>query len=242
MAEPDDIAELDVLAGEYVLGTLTGAPRAAFERQLATDAILRARVRYWEDRLAPLASALAPVTPPATLWPAIERALDAPGQPQTARAAAGAPVGWWHSLALWRAAAFASLAVAVIAVVVAALGTAPRPGAARPAVAVLTDDTRRAVWLAEADPAGTRLTVRAVQPIAPPAQRAFELWVIPGPNATPRSLGLLSSDTVTLDTLPVPLRPGFVLAVSVEPPAGSPTGRATGPVVHLGSLVSSDPR
>src|SRR5260221_395711 len=61
--EPDDPA-LDVLAGEYVLGTLRDAERHAFESRLAREPALRAQVRAWEDRFAPLGLAVSPVAPP----------------------------------------------------------------------------------------------------------------------------------------------------------------------------------
>src|SRR5260221_13074110 len=131
LPEPDDPA-LDVLAGEYVLGTLRGAERHAFESRLAHEPALRAQVRAWEDRFAPLGLAVAPVAPPATLWPAIERALTAPETMPAPRASL------WDSVALWRNLAFAASALAVLALVVAGLLTVPlaeRGPTPRPSIA-----------------------------------------------------------------------------------------------------------
>jgi len=33
------------------------------------------------------------------------------------------------------------------------------------------------------------------------------------------------------------MQPGVVMAVSIEPPGGSPTGAPTGPVVYTGSIL-----
>jgi anti-sigma-K factor RskA len=57
----------------------------------------------------------------------------------------------------------------------------------------------------------------------------------------PRSLGLISAQGVTVlsrERLPKTLLEGGTdaLAVSVEPPGGSPTGVPTGPVVYAGKL------
>ena len=54
MAGEDD---LDVLAGEYVLGTLAPDERAADDRRLLDNQELALRVAQWEARLAPLSAA-----------------------------------------------------------------------------------------------------------------------------------------------------------------------------------------
>jgi anti-sigma factor ChrR (cupin superfamily) len=70
--------DLDALAGEYVLGTLTGDERQALEARMSHDAGLRARVEAWERRLAPAVLATAePAEPPPELLARIERAIDA---------------------------------------------------------------------------------------------------------------------------------------------------------------------
>jgi anti-sigma-K factor RskA len=61
------------------------------------------------------------------------------------------------------------------------------------------------------------------------------------PQGAPRSLGLISAQGVTVlprERLPKALLEGATeaLAVSVEPPGGSPTGTPTGPVVYAGKL------
>jgi anti-sigma-K factor RskA len=68
----------------------------------------------------------------------------------------------------------------------------------------------------------------------------FELWSVP-PQGNPRSLGLISAARATViprDRLPATLLKGgtAALAVSIEPPGGSPTGVPTGPVVFAGQV------
>jgi anti-sigma-K factor RskA len=72
--------------------------------------------------------------------------------------------------------------------------------------------------------------------------RAIELWIIPAGQSRPRSLGLIQSgEPIRLD-LPPDLAgaatAGATLAVSLEPPGGSPTGQPTGPVIASGKLTS----
>ena len=70
--------DLDALAGDYVLGTLSGEERQALEAQMKHDAGLRDRVEDWERRLAPAVVALAePVEPPPGLLARIEAVIDA---------------------------------------------------------------------------------------------------------------------------------------------------------------------
>ena len=68
----------DLLAGEYVLGTLDPEARARVSAQLEHDASLQAAVEAWQRRLAGLESGAKPVDPPAGLWDRIEAALDEP--------------------------------------------------------------------------------------------------------------------------------------------------------------------
>ena len=58
MTESD---EIDVLAGEYVLGTLDAAERAAAQAQRRRNPALAAAIVAWEARLAPLADWVPPV-------------------------------------------------------------------------------------------------------------------------------------------------------------------------------------
>lgn len=86
--------ERDVLAGEYVLGTLPSAERAAFEVRLLTDRPAADRVRWWERALASLAAMAAPEAPAAHVWAAI-----------LARIGPGKQVANDDRLTRWRAAA-----------------------------------------------------------------------------------------------------------------------------------------
>ena len=67
----------------------------------------------------------------------------------------------------------------------------------------------------------------------------FELWMIEGSNA-PVSMGVIPVGASAHIEIPPEARQklasGAVLAVSLEPAGGSPTGQPTGPVVAAGDL------
>ena len=70
-----DAETREALAAEYALGTLHGPARRRFERLLAVDADLRARVRRWERHLGEWVAEAEPEEPPASVWSSIEARL-----------------------------------------------------------------------------------------------------------------------------------------------------------------------
>jgi anti-sigma-K factor RskA len=87
---------------------------------------------------------------------------------------------------------------------------------------------------------GRAVTARTLTPVSVQQDKVLQLWwaTVDGP---PQSLGLIKPDGATV--LPKDLLPGGLkgsqldhMAVSVEPPGGSPTGKPTGPVVFYGKL------
>jgi anti-sigma-K factor RskA len=71
--------------------------------------------------------------------------------------------------------------------------------------------------------------------------RAFELWLIPAGDNRPHSLGLIQPGQPIRLEIPRELAGRLTrdatLAVSLEPPGGSPSGPPTGPVIAAGKLT-----
>ena len=88
--------EAEQLAGDYVLGALSGSELAEFEANLARSPELQQHVAAWERRLTPLAATLPETEPRAPVWEAIEAALDAAGPPATVTVRDGE--GEWRTL------------------------------------------------------------------------------------------------------------------------------------------------
>jgi anti-sigma-K factor RskA len=222
---PDTSEELQILAGEYVLGVLDPDMVREIEAALPHHAELSRAIAFWQKRLQPLTALARPAEPPAGLWEQIERRLAAPAAP------AGA--GLWRSLALWRVAAAAALAVA--AALAFYIAVAPPP--AGPTYVAVLHAPQQAQPAFVATGGRNGLLLRAVAEAAPPGDRGFELWAI-APGAKPQSLGIIPADgRIELGRLPPSLGAGTVLAISIEPKTGSPTGQPTGPVVFSGMLL-----
>ena len=225
----DDPELRERLAGEYVLGTMPIRARRRFERLMSADPALARTVGDWADRFAPLDQATPPEAPPARVWHAIESRIAAAVPPPP-------PALWFGSLAFWRSLAIAAgaVAAALLLYVAAFPGRGPAPTVA----AVLTGHGGEPGWVAVAGPKAGEISVSAVEPPAESQPHAFELWAIAG--GPPRPLGLLPGhpgDAVTLPARQLPPT-GGVLAVSLEPPGGSPTGLPTGPVLYQGKVLS----
>lgn len=219
---PDDPDDRAALAGEYVLGTLAPEDAAEVARALRDNDALRREVALWEERLHPLAMLAGAAEPPASTWRRIAAALPAPPRPAWRRV--------WGSAPVWRG---ATLAAGAIAAALALYVGRPTPA---PLVAVLHPATGTAASFV-ATVAGQRLTLLPVAAAAPPPGRTFELWVIGRGEKTPLPLGVLPPDArLARAALPPQVAGGALLAISVEPPGGSPTGLPTGPVVFVGNV------
>ena len=233
----------DTLAAEYVAGTLRGGARRRFEALLPGHPSLRAAVAHWQALLMPLTSAVQPTAPPARAWAGIEARLWPSSSPSSA-SANSAVEPWWRGLAFWRA---ASGLATVAALSFGLLLANPQPQPA-PVLIVLqateagaTPGVVSSSFVASVSSDGQSLVTRPILPVALAPGKALELWAVP-PNGAPRSLGLISANGSTVlkrDKLALALLDASrtaALAVSVEPPGGSPTGTPTGPVVFAGKL------
>jgi anti-sigma-K factor RskA len=231
MSESDTTDPADdgsLIAAEYVLGLLGAAERREVERRLSREPAFASEVAFWEQRLAGLADAVAPVSPPERIWSRIETAIGT--APQRASV--------WQSLSFWRGFAIASatLAAASIAALVY-IGLVPAVRA--PLMATLSGNAGQPNFVAAVTASGDSLVIVPAA-LLTNDPRAFELWLIPTGEARPRALGLIQPGRPIKLQIPSDLAgrlaANATLAVSLEPPGGSPTGQPTGPVIAAGKL------
>jgi len=221
----------DLIAAEYVLGVLSAAERQDASRRIDAEPAFARLVDAWESRLAPLAAAYPATEPPQSIKAAIDGRLFA----SSSNVATPRP-GILASLGFWRGLAAAALAGLII--------TAALPYMRPPVdqevrlVASLAADSSDVKYLAVYDAAHHNVGLSHLSGEREQG-KDFELWVIEG-DKPPVSLGIIPVGAAT--TVPVTptiqqqLEQGAILAVSLEPAGGSPTGQPTGPVVAAGDL------
>jgi anti-sigma-K factor RskA len=224
---PGNVDLVDRLAAEYVLGTLRGSARRRLERWRATSALVDERCRFWEEGLMPLLLGLKPVTPPPHIWQGIRARLNLSSLARRDRV---------------RRYALAASVVLVALLGVLAYWRTLAPGRAVE-VATISATSGALMWQVEIYAAAgeaQQLSIRAGTLAAPPAGRDYELWALPK-GRPPVSLGLLpyrhsATRRVLSAAQQQALAASAQVAVSVEPPGGSPTGQPTGAVLFVAPL------
>jgi anti-sigma-K factor RskA len=232
LARGDRRERLDRLAAEYALGTTSPRVRRRLEAIARRDRIVASALSEWERKLASLAGAVPPITPPPRVWHGIVTGLGlrgtAPARPR---------VRWWERAGMWQTRATASRAV-IATIGIFEWRRAPRLPVA-PIVVVLAGADAKPALIATALRGDRYLTVKSVGNAKPVAGTVFELWALPqaGP---PQPLGVIPPGNVARVPLDNPADERLSnipsLAVSVEPPGGSPAGKPTGPVLYSGSV------
>jgi anti-sigma-K factor RskA len=224
---------LDVLAGEYVLGTLSAGPAFEVERRMLVEPALRLAVQQWEADLLPLASMAPPVQPSPQLWGRIARSAAAtvPPVPSTPRSI------WWNSLGLWRALTGASLlACAVLGVNLA--GRIKAPSSPQYMVVQVAPQDNAPGYVVQAT-AQHQVQLLPLQAASVPGDKTLQFWTKADGWKGPVSLGLVKPGqtiTIPLDALPN-VQPNQLFELTLEPVNGSPLGRPTGPVQFIGRAV-----
>lgn len=239
----------DQLAAEYVLGTMPARVRTRFETLLKTRPDLRIAVAHWEARLTPMASATAEIVPPRRVWRAIQKQVSGAPQGRARRDSSLFQAGWWSSLGFWRAATgFAVMALVVLGLqFLSPAGQDPSDSTTTMMVVVMDDtQTRTPAMTVSWEPGGDSpriLRLRVIGHAEMDPDTAWELWMLPGGDAAPVSLGLIT--THELQTLRVssalaqPLDNAWGLGMTVEPKGGSRTGAPTSPMLYAGECVKT---
>jgi len=210
----------NALVAEYVLGLLDAAEHERVARMIAADPALRAELRMWRSRLQSFDSEFAEAEPPPGGWNRLEGRLFA---------GAAKPSSFWDSLPLWRGLFAGALAVAVVAIGVNVMRPAapsPEEFAVQLVAALQAQEGSGVEFVAFYDSANGTVKLLGLSG-APVPDKDYELWYIAG-DAAPVSMGVVPIDARSELPLSPEVRPlfdeGTVLAVSLEPKGGSPTG------------------
>lgn len=230
--------EPDVSAAELALGLLEGDERAAALRRVLAEPAFAREVEAWRARFGEMFETWPEMPAPVRAEERLARAIRVP-----AGDAGPVHMRFWK---VW--AAVASMAAAVLLLVVFAglPGSGPMPSQKVPVAGMPSEKLLVAVIAPASGAAPVPALYRPSQGyLSLPANglgqagHSAQLWVIGG-DGVPHSLGLLAPAAPTGLILSPATRQrmtgGAAIAVSIEPPGGSPTGLPTGPVVAKGIL------
>lgn len=224
------------LAAEQALGLLQGEERSRAIALARDDQDFRGDVARWRGRFAPWLGEVAEAQPPERVWSAIEQRIGAPAESNV--------IQLKRRMILWRG--FAAAASTIAAALALILIMRPQPAVIpapvdqpAPLVATLASDRTPDRVVATWDPARRSLIVAAAAGMPAKPGKDHELWIIPA-GGKPMPVGVMHPKRPMRMTLPMPLaaqlKSGAMLAISVEPAGGSPTGLPTGPVIASGAL------
>lgn len=220
------------LVAEYVLGLLDAPTHERVRREIASDPRLAREETFWRERFSQLDEEFAEETPPAHLAGAVEARVFGGGQVDDLR------TGLWNSLAFWRGLAVGAAAVAVVAAAVSLNLMAPRSSAdlAVQLVAALEAEGSDVRFLALYDSAQGTVRLTGLSGTHG-TDEDFELWAIED-GQQPVSLGVVEAGGRSIVRLPPRVSAdwgeGSILAITLEPEGGSPTGQPTGPLMARG--------
>ncbi len=238
--------DLDRLAAEYVLGLLDGEAAARAERMLAGDRSFAASVARWREHFAELDATAAPVPASVRLWSRIEAGIaeerSAPAQatPVLIPDPRNAFRALWRSLAFWRLAGLAGAAAALLLAV--GFGFMATQRARTPVlVAILIKEGTNQPGAVVNAFANGQVELVPLESIEVPHNHALQIWTLWDRAVGPRSVGLVHqahSVRLNLENLPKP-GPNQLFEITLEPAAGSPTGRPTGPILMKGTTAAA---
>jgi len=237
MSEPPELSGLEALAAEHALGVLSAHERAEAQARMAADPAFAALVAEWSARLTPLGEGLAPVAPSPSAWAEIERVLPANDNAAIRR-----------RLRFWRGATIGSLGLVGASMALAMMAVRrppvflppPQPAPLLNASLMTPGEGSHPMFVAAYDPARQALIITSLVQPGGDAAHVHQLWVIPA-DGKPHSLGMIEpgaskSMPMPKDMAPM-FTPGSAIAVSVEPPGGSPMKTApSGPIAAMGKL------
>jgi len=236
-----ELNDIDALAAEYVLGTLSRVERDEATARIETDTAFRELVEAWERRLGPLAEVAVSESPAPDLFDRIRAEIGLPSNVVWFKAREQAIV---RRADRWRAAAAAMTALAASLAGVVVWQDYDRRQMPTQYVAVLQASESLPAFLLTVDTKTNMFVVSAMKKPDEP-EKSYQLWLVHDEMPEPKSLGIF--DDSEMDVRPMAggkmhdMMMDGTYAVSVEPKGGSPTGLPTGPVVFSGKLVKATP-
>ena len=235
-------SEMEMLAAEFVLGTLPEADVVAVAARRQREPDLDSTILDWEARLAPLLDTYPSEPPPSGLIAEIERMIADRRPVATTLATLRLQRDRWRTVAAGALGLAAALAFTILLREGGVLRL-PAETSSTSFVAMLQKDGTSPAFIVSVDTATRLMTIRPVA-AERSADKSYELWLISAQLPAPRSLGVVRDDDRTTSAsiagFASELVSGSTFAVTLEPKGGAPNGSPTGQVLFSGKLVQRD--
>ncbi|WDE01613.1 anti-sigma factor [Thalassomonas actiniarum] len=230
----EDPELINRLSAEYVLGTLRGRARQRFQRLMLSSPRVRQATWQWEHQLNQMGNSITAVPPDPKVWQSISQRID-PLQAGASEAVKAEPVKLFPALArLWQGVAMTAVAASLVLLVFLLQPSVPVESEQ---VALVQNEQQQVLWLIDVKEA--QLNIKASSVLTVYSDKDYELWMVLKGQDNPVSLGLLPKTGSRI----LVKKPQFsaddirLLAVSLEPLGGSPTG-APSQVLYTTPLIS----
>ncbi|MCQ8878653.1 anti-sigma factor [Pseudoalteromonas shioyasakiensis] len=214
---------IDMLAAEYVLGTLKGPARKRFQRLMLTSNRIREATWMWEQHLNNLASSIKSEPPSDSVWQVISQRIDAKPSVHTVSPEANVIK---PKTSIWQAWSLIATAASIVLALIIWQPQAPIQQQTQQ-IALFKDASEQPLWFIDINEQS--LSVKASDKLAARTDKDYELWMILKGQDTPISLGLLPKDGIKslLKDNRFNAQDIALLAISLEPLGGSPNGLPT---------------
>ncbi|CAM3754038.1 MULTISPECIES: anti-sigma factor [Pseudoalteromonas] len=214
---------IDMLAAEYVLGTLKGPARKRFQRLMLTSNRVREATWMWEQHLNNLASSIKSEPPSDAVWQIISQRIDA--KPSIEKVVPESNV-IKPKASIWQAWSLIATAASIVLALIIWQPQAPLQQQTQQ-IALFKDASEQPLWFIDIDE--QNLSIKASDKLIARTDKDYELWMILKGQDTPISLGLLPKSGVKslLKDSRFNAQDIALLAISLEPIGGSPNGLPT---------------
>lgn len=224
----------DILASNYVIGTLRGKARKRFEQLMAQDHTIAERVIQWETKLQPIHTATQPVPPKKATWKMIASQINNTSNQMVEKLLS--------KLRLYQyLTAFAFSLSMVVSLASYLSYSESDPINTINYVAVLKNDIEQPVMVATLKKTGRLLALDLLQKPNVAQDNDIQIWAISKDDGSIKSLGLIDVAKRVELQLTKPewglIKSAEFLMVSIESKGGSTTGLPSERLISKGLCV-----
>jgi len=224
----------DLLASNYVIGTMRGKARKRFEQLMHQNPAIEQRVRKWEAKFQPVHTATQPVQPQKATWEKIANQIN-----NTSNQMVNSLLS---KLRLYQYLTAFAFSLSLVACLVSYMSySVSVPSNTVSYVAVLKNDIEQPVMVATLQKDGRLLALDLLQKPKVAEENDIQIWAVSKNDGSIKSLGLIEIEKHVELQLTKPewglIKSAEFLMVSIENKGGSTTGLPSERLISKGLCV-----